>query len=108
MPAGFFGLVNRWGLAELHGQLYEWCGDQWHRDPMGEGWPADGQPWEGPDEGLEDSAQKEWRLLRGGSWFGKPPYCRAAYRASGHPGYKNTVYGFRPCCFLPQDSLLGS
>jgi formylglycine-generating enzyme required for sulfatase activity len=23
VPIGFFGLVNRWGLAELHGQLAE-------------------------------------------------------------------------------------
>jgi formylglycine-generating enzyme required for sulfatase activity len=24
VSVGFFGLVNRWGLAELHGQLFEW------------------------------------------------------------------------------------
>ena len=35
VPVGFFGLVNRWGLAELHGQLQEWCADQWHRSPIG-------------------------------------------------------------------------
>ncbi len=34
VPLGFFGLVNRWGLAEMHGQLLEWCADQWHRDPV--------------------------------------------------------------------------
>ena len=41
------GLVNRLGLAELHGQVFEWCGDQWHRDPVA-GAPVDGSAIEGP------------------------------------------------------------
>jgi formylglycine-generating enzyme required for sulfatase activity len=109
-PVGFFGLVNRWGLAELHGQLFEWCGDQWHPDPTGEGWPSDGQPWQGVDPALEAlaTAQKEWRLLRGGSWFYDPHFCRAAFRGSFHPGFTITSLGVRPCCLLPPGSLLGS
>ena len=71
MPVGFFGLVNRWGLAEMHGQLFEWCGDSWHPNPTGEGWPRDGEAWQGVDPALEalGTAQKDWKLLRGGSWF---------------------------------------
>ncbi|MCS5692126.1 SUMF1/EgtB/PvdO family nonheme iron enzyme [Cyanobium sp. FGCU-6] len=109
VPVGFFGLVNRWGLAELHGQLFEWCGDQWHPDPTGEGWPSDGQPWEGVDPALEalDTAQKDWRLLRGGSWFIDPLSCRAANRNSNHPANISTGNGVRPCCLLPPGSLLG-
>ena len=109
VPVGFFGLVNRWGLAELHGQLFEWCGDQWHPDPTGAGWPSDGQPWQAVDPALEalDTAQKEWKLLRGGSWFDGPHYCRAADRFSIHPAVINTVIGVRPCCLLPPGSLLG-
>jgi len=110
VSVGFFGLVNRWGLAELHGQLFEWCGDQWHPDPTGAGWPSDGQAWQGVDPALEalGTAQKEWRLLRGGSWFNEPHYCRAAIRFSNHPAYVSTVVGFRPCCLLPPGSLLGA
>ena len=37
VPIGALGLVNSWGLAETHGQLSEWCGEQWHRDPCGRG-----------------------------------------------------------------------
>jgi len=110
VPVGFFGLVNRWGLAELHGQLFEWCGDQWHPDPTGESWPSAGVAWEGVDPAMEarGTAQKEWRLLRGGSWFIAPHYCRAANRLSNPPAYVNSDYGVRPCCLLPPGSLLGS
>jgi formylglycine-generating enzyme required for sulfatase activity len=109
VPVGFFGLVNRWGLAELHGQLFEWCGDQWHPDPRGEGWPSAGLPWEGVDPALEalGSAQTELRLLRGGSWFDEPRLCRAANRNCDYPAGVNTNFGVRPCCLLPPGSLLG-
>lgn len=107
VPVGFFGLVNRWGLAELHGQLFEWCGDQWHPDPKGEGWPSDGQPWEGVDSALEAlaTAQKEWKLLRGGSWFNEPHYCRAAYRYGNHPANVFTNYGNRPWGDFPSEQI---
>ena len=110
MPVGFFGLVNRWGLAEMHGQMFEWCGDQWHPDPTGEGWPSDGQAWEGVDPSLEalGSVQKDWKLLRGGSWFGVPRNCRAAIRFSFLPALVGTNVGVRPCCLLPPGFLLGS
>jgi formylglycine-generating enzyme required for sulfatase activity len=109
VPVGCFGLVNRWGLAELHGQLFEWCGDQWHPDPTGEGWPSAGLPWEGADPALEalGTAQKDWKLLRGGSWFNGPHYARAANRDGNHPAFVDTVNGVRPCCLLPPGSLLG-
>jgi formylglycine-generating enzyme required for sulfatase activity len=110
VPMGFFGLVNRWGLAELHGQLWEWCGDQWHPDPTGEGWPIAGVAWDGVDPVLEvlGTAQKEWRLLRGGSWFNEPLNCRAASRISLPPAFILSLNGVRPCCLLPPGSLLGS
>jgi formylglycine-generating enzyme required for sulfatase activity len=110
VPVGFFGLVNRWGLAELHGQLFEWCGDQWHPDPTGEGWPSAGLPWEGMDPALEalGTVQKELKLLRGGSWFDWPRLARAAGRGSGRPANVGSSNGVRPCCLLPPGSLLGS
>jgi formylglycine-generating enzyme required for sulfatase activity len=109
VPVGFFGLVNRWGLAELHGQLFEWCGDQWHPDPTGEGWSSAGLPWQGVDPALEalGTAQKELKLLRGGSWFDVPLLCRAAFRDSYPPASVSPSVGVRPCCLLPPGSLLG-
>ena len=106
VPIGFFGLVNRWGLAELHGQLNEWCGDQWHRDPVTAA-PAAGAAIEGPDPGLVGDKEQRYRLLRGGSWFNYPRDARAAFRISFIPDNVNTDIGLRPCCPSPPGSLLG-
>jgi formylglycine-generating enzyme required for sulfatase activity len=107
VPIGFFGLVNRWGLAELHGQLSEWCGDQWHRDPVTAA-PAEGAAIEGPDPGLVGDKEQRYRLLRGGSWFNNPLNARAAFRISNNPDVDNSGIGLRPCCPSPPGSLLGS
>jgi formylglycine-generating enzyme required for sulfatase activity len=107
VPLGFFGLVNRWGLAEMHGQLLEWCADQWHRDPVA-GSAGDGSPVEGPDPELEGNQEHSFRLLRGGSWLYAPHNARAAFRNSNPPDNVFTYVGFRPGCFAPPDSLLGS
>ena len=106
VPIGFFGLVNRLGLAELHGQLFEWCGDQWHRDPVAAA-PADGAAIEGPDPGLAGDKEQRYRLLRGGSWFINPHFARAAFRDSYSPVNDNSSLGLRPCCPSPPGSLLG-
>jgi formylglycine-generating enzyme required for sulfatase activity len=106
VPIGFFGLVSRLGLAELHGQLLEWCGDQWHRDPVAAA-SADGAAIEGPDPGLAGDKEQRYRLLRGGSWVDDPRLARAAFRSSSNPGYDHTYIGLRPCCPSPPGSLLG-
>jgi formylglycine-generating enzyme required for sulfatase activity len=108
VPIGFFGLVNRWGLAEMHGQLNEWCADQWHRDPVS-GAPGDGGALKGPDLGLaEVPSEQQMKLLRGGSWINVPHDARAAFRYSYRPDDVGTVVGVRPGCFSPPGSLLGS
>jgi formylglycine-generating enzyme required for sulfatase activity len=124
VPIGFFGLVNRWGLAEMHGQLLEWCGDQWHRSPIREdlgkrrGWFGgggttqellDGRALEGPDPGLaEFPSEQEMKLLRGGSWISIPHLARAAFRNGFHPDFVYTYVGVRPGCFSPPGLLLSS
>jgi formylglycine-generating enzyme required for sulfatase activity len=105
VPVGFFGLVNRWGLAELHGQLFEWCQDQWHRDPVA-GSAGDGSPLEGPDPELEGNQEQAMRLLRGGSWIDDPHFARAALRGSNDPVSLNTCVGVRPGCFSPPGHFL--
>ena len=124
LPVGFFGLVNRWGLGEMHGQLLEWCGDQWHRSPIREdlgkrrGWFGgggttqellDGRALEGPDPGLaEVPSEQEMRLLRGGSWIYPQLLARAAFRDGNHPVGVDSFVGVRPGCFSPPGLLLSS
>ena len=120
---GSSGLVNRWGLAELHGQLFEWCADQWNRVPRpkierplglfesklgAEAAPMDGSPLKQPDPALHGYREQRYRLLRGGSWFNSPHIARAANRSSDRPALVVTFNGVRPCCLLPPGSLLGS
>jgi formylglycine-generating enzyme required for sulfatase activity len=94
-PVGIFP-ANAWGLQDMHGNVWEWCLDHWHASYVGA--PEDGSAW------LEEKATKDKeRLLRGGSWFGRPQVCRSAFRDGSPPGGRD-VYGggFRVCC-LPQD-----
>jgi formylglycine-generating enzyme required for sulfatase activity len=105
VPIGAFGLVNRWGLAEMHGQLLEWCADQWHRDPVA-GSAGDGSPLEGPDPELEGNQEQTMRLLRGGSWIYAPHNARAAMRYSYHPDGLLSLVGARPGCFSPPGLFL--
>jgi formylglycine-generating enzyme required for sulfatase activity len=98
LVAGSFGIVNRWGLAEMHGQISEWCSDNWHPNPTGEGWPSDGTPWEVEDQLLKakGSEQADWVILRGGSWYNEAEDCRSARRDSYRKASIASSDGFRP------------
>jgi formylglycine-generating enzyme required for sulfatase activity len=87
-PVGYFP-PNAWGLHDMHGNVWEWCVDVWHYDY--EGAPTDGSAW------IADSAGNS-RLLRGGSWYDFPWYCRSAVRNDGSPDDRNNGIGFRVCC----------
>jgi formylglycine-generating enzyme required for sulfatase activity len=91
--------ANPWGLHDMHGNVWEWCSDQWHGNY--EGAPEDGGAWI-VKEAKEHKNSMNGRLLRGGSWLDGPGVCRSACRVVVRPGVRDGDFGFRVCC-LPQD-----
>jgi len=81
---------NTWGLYDMHGNVWEWCQDNWHDDY--EDAPTDGSAWES-----ENSSN---RVIRGGSWDSGAQNCRAASRFNYLPGRRGDFIGFR-LVFVP-------
>jgi formylglycine-generating enzyme required for sulfatase activity len=85
---------NAWGLYDLHGNVWEWCEDTYHKDYTGA--PEDARPWTEGGEVWEPGASPG-RVFRGGVWFWPAVGCRSAYRRWLHPGLRDWNLGFRPC-----------
>ncbi len=97
-PVGMFP-ANAWGLYDMHGNVLEWCQDEWHESH--EGAPTDGRAWVDVAEGEKSKELAKTKLLRGGSWNNIPRSCRSAYRNHYQPDYADLNVGFRVVC-LPQ------
>ncbi|MEA5621093.1 bifunctional serine/threonine-protein kinase/formylglycine-generating enzyme family protein [Cronbergia sp. UHCC 0137] len=76
---------NAFGLYDMHGNVYEWCKDLWNDNYNGA--PTDGSAWLTGDN--------TYRLLRGGSWYINPGYCRSARRDRYGRDYGGNGIGFR-------------
>jgi formylglycine-generating enzyme required for sulfatase activity/uncharacterized caspase-like protein len=77
---------NGFGLYDMHGNVWEWCQDYWHDNYQSA--PTDGSAW-------LTGGHNTIRLLRGGSWFNTPEFCRSAYRNWDSPDNRNYLIGFR-------------
>ncbi|OKH53944.1 hypothetical protein NIES2101_09385 [Calothrix sp. HK-06] len=97
-PVGSFRVANAFGLYDMHGNVWEWCLDDWHNNY--EGAPVDGSAWF--DNKNDNIYQKQGSaVLRGGSWFLNPEVCRSASRyinSRAVRDYVNYNFGFRVVC----------
>ena len=75
---------NPWGLYDMHGNVREWCLDDWHENY--EGAPTDGSAW------YSDGDRK---VFRGGSCYTESFGCRSAFRNLEETSQKHNFLGFR-------------
>jgi formylglycine-generating enzyme required for sulfatase activity len=95
-PVGYFKVANEFGLYDMHGNVWEWCEDDWHDNY--EGAPTDGSAW---IDAKSKESNKTSHPLRGGSWFSAPLNARSAYRRNVHLDSRGNHIGFRVISFAP-------
>jgi formylglycine-generating enzyme required for sulfatase activity len=77
---------NAFGLYDMHGNVWEWIEDHFHKDYNGA--PTDGSAWVNALEGAP-------RVLRGGGWSSFARSCRSAFRGWRFPVVQDRAIGFR-------------
>ncbi|NET08075.1 MAG: formylglycine-generating enzyme family protein [Symploca sp. SIO2B6] len=93
-PVEYFQVANKFGLCEMHGNVWEWCEDDWHANY--EGAPTDGSAWQSKDKDAT-------KVIHGGAWGHQPHYCRCASRLNSYPGFDNDfLIGLRVVCVVPR------
>jgi formylglycine-generating enzyme required for sulfatase activity len=101
--------ANALGLFDMHGNVYEWCWDDYGD------YPAEKAVSQISDlvRALKDlqralnelsagSTEGSPRVFRGGSWFNRSQNCRSAYRNKSKPAYRDNQLGFRVSLVLPE------
>jgi formylglycine-generating enzyme required for sulfatase activity len=86
--------ANAFGLHDVHGNVWEWCSDDF-------GIYRDHPPR--PGDGLRHLPQDGNRVIRGGSWIDRARMARSAYRLNRHADNRPSNLGFRAVKVLEPD-----
>jgi formylglycine-generating enzyme required for sulfatase activity len=92
---GHFQFANAFGLYDMHGNVGEWCLDNWHENYNNA--PSNGSAW-------AENGDDRYRVSRGGCWSLYAKYCRSANRSKSEPDKKSSRIGFRVVCSSSQIS----
>lgn len=80
---------NSWGLHDMHGNAWEWCGDWFGTYPSG--------TVNDPTGAVSGTV----RVVRGGTWGSSIVGCRSAYRTNNTPDFASNGFGFRVVAHAP-------
>ncbi len=84
--------VNTNGIYDLHGNVWEWTSDCYHKDYNNS--PVNGNSWNIDCE-YDDETKEKLFVLRGGSWINKPDNLRSRHRYRNIASKRNFDIGFR-------------
>jgi formylglycine-generating enzyme required for sulfatase activity len=85
---GRFQVANAFGLYDVHGNVWEWCEDDWHNTY--DGAPKDGSAWLN-----ENNNGSQYKMLRGGCSYNPSDGCRSATRYYMNHGNRDYTVGVR-------------
>ena len=78
-------LPNAFGLYSMHGNVWEWCADDWQ----------DNYQNISSDRLIDNSSGNQIKVIRGGSWGSRPAFCSSTHRDRFIADNFNNFIGFR-------------
>ena len=91
VPCGSLPNANAWGCYDFHGNVWEWCQDNYKEDIYKE------DIYNNRDNIPEPQYQNKAAscVVRGGHWYHGAQFCRSSYRCYDSPSYLSNSVGLR-------------